>query len=112
MEIRKLFLNGREYGSIALADSFFLRLRGMLGRDFTRFDALLIRPCADIHTMFMKYPIDVLFISKDGQVIKAVSRIRPWTPYVGTMGAKSVIEIPAGRAKAMDVQRGDIVSVQ
>ena len=112
MEIRKLLINGREYGNLAIANRFFLRLRGMIGRDFSGFDALLIRPCSDIHTMFMRYPIDALFISEKGQILRVASRVRPWIPYLGEIGAKSVIELPAGRAKAMDIQRGDIVSVQ
>ena len=44
MKIKKLVINGLEMGSIAIADRFLLRLRGMLGRDFDQFDALLIEP--------------------------------------------------------------------
>ena len=70
MEIKKLIINNHSIGTIGIADQFLLRLRGLIRRDFSRFDALLIQPCSEIHTMFMAYPIDVLFINKTGKVMK------------------------------------------
>ena len=110
MEIKKLAINGRELGTIGIADRFFLRLRGMLGRNFSLFDALWIRPCSEIHTLFMEYPIDVLFIDKTGQVMKITENIRPWVPYAGARRAQSVIELPAGKAGEWIIQLGDHIS--
>ena len=111
MNIRKLAINDCELGEIGIADQFFLRLRGMLGRDFSRFDALLIRPCSEIHTLFMAYPIDVLFIDKTGQVVRITENLRPWVPYAGACGARSVIELPAGKAGEWKIQPEDHVSI-
>lgn len=112
MEIRKLYINGRLFGSVGIADSFQLRLRGLLGRDFSRFDGLVIRPCADIHTMFMKYPIDALFVNNDGEIVRIAAQVKPWVPYIGAKYAKAVIELPAGRAEEWTLHTGDCVSIQ
>lgn len=112
MEIRKLYINGRFFGSVGIADSFHLRLRGLLGRDFSRFDGLLIRPCADIHTMFMKYPIDVLFVNNDGEIVRIAAQVKPWVPFIGAKNSKVVIELPAGRAEEWALHAGDCVSIQ
>ena len=56
---------------VALADSFFTRAKGLLGRSFLPPDkGLLIRPCNSIHTFFMQFAIDVIFLSKTAEVIK------------------------------------------
>ena len=56
------------------------RLRGLLGRGgLAGGSALVIEPCTSIHTLFMKFSIDALFLSADGRVIRAISGLRPAT---------------------------------
>ena len=114
MKIKKLVINGLEMGSIAIADRFLLRLRGMLGRDFDQFDALLIEPCSEIHPLFLAYPIDVLCIDKMRQVIMIEENVEPWIPCIGTEDsyAYSVIELPAGKAGEWEIRVGDHISIQ
>lgn len=112
MRTGQLYINGRQYGTAGIADSFFLRLRGMLGRDFSCFDALLIRPCSSIHTMLMAYPIDAVFLNAGGKIIRIASNARPWTPYVGAKRVKSVLELPAGKAEEWNLRAGDRISVE
>ena len=112
MRTGQLYINGRQYGTAGIADSFFLRLRGMLGRDFSCFDVLLIRPCSSIHTMFMAYPIDVVFLNTREKIVRIAPNIRPWIPYIGARGAKSVIELPAGKAEKWNLRAGDSISVE
>ena len=112
MRTGQLYINGRQYGTAGIADSFFLRLRGMLGRDFSCFDALLIRPCSSIHTMLMAYPIDVLFLNSDCEIVKIASNLEPWRTYVGAKNAKSIIELPAGKAEEWNLREGDRISVE
>lgn len=106
MKIQRLFICGRYYGRIAVANTFFLRLRGMLGRNFTDFDAIMITPCGNIHTMFMAYPIDVLFVNERYQIEKVVENVEPWILYVGSSKAISVIELPAGKANEHGIKSG------
>lgn len=106
MDIQSLYINGEKRGRIAVANNFFLRLRGMLGRRFTDFEALMISPCSEIHTMFMAYPIDVLFVSRTGVVVKAVESVKPWIPFVGAPEALFVIEMPSGMIKEQAIVPG------
>ena len=112
MRTGQLYINGRKHGTAGIADSFFLRLRGMLGREFSDFDALLIRPCFSIHSMFMAYPIDALFLNSDCEIVKIASNLEPWRTYVGAKNAKSIIELPAGKAEEWNLREGDRISVE
>ncbi len=112
MKVARLYINKKECGHAGLADSFTLRLRGMIGRDFSSFDALLIQPCAEIHMMFMKYPIDAVFINSEGKIVRICTHLKPWTLYIGAKRAKSVLELPAGKAEEWELFVGDSVSVQ
>jgi hypothetical protein len=68
--------------------------------------ALIIAPTNAIHTFFMKFPIDVLFVAKDGRVVKARSILRPWR-MSAAWRAHAVVELPAGSLQRTSVQVGD-----
>jgi uncharacterized membrane protein (UPF0127 family) len=85
------------------------RNRGLLGR--ARLDegsALILAPCSSIHTFFMRFAIDVLFVRKDGRVVKMYSALPAWR-IAFALGAFAAIELPAGRAAASDTRSGDTV---
>ena len=70
---------------------------------------LLIEPCASIHMMFMRFPIDAVFYDKNRRVTKVVRNVRPWTGFAaGGRGARGVIELPAGSVGG--VKQGDQLS--
>jgi Uncharacterized ACR, COG1430 len=94
---------------IAIASSFAARAAGLFGlaRKYNgirhppleKIDhqselvlGLLIKPCSSIHTFFMAYPIDVLFLSSDGVVLKIVSGLKPWR-MAWCKGATAVLEM-------------------
>ncbi len=91
----------------AIADSSKTRKTGLLKH--TRFepgDGLWITPCEAVHTIGMKFPIDVLFLDKKLRVVK----IRPDMPQwriAGSFRAHSVLELPSGTAAATSTARGD-----
>src|ERR671922_1038887 len=65
--------------SCRVADRFASRLRGLLGRrGLAPGEGLLIRPASSIHTFFMRFPIDVAFLDRDGVVVKVVPNLSPW----------------------------------
>jgi|SRR3954464_7466439 uncharacterized membrane protein (UPF0127 family) len=83
------------------------RNRGLLGRD--HLDAghgLLLAPCFSIHTGFMQFPIDVIFVSRNGRVIKTCEAVPAWRMKVG-WGAYATVELPAGTLSRRPVIRGD-----
>lgn len=72
--------------------------------------AMIIAPTNAIHTFFMKFSIDVLFVAKDGVVVKTRDGLRPWR-MSAAWRAHAVIELPAGALQRSPVRVGDRVSV-
>lgn len=72
---------------------------------------LWIRPCNSVHTVGMRYPIDVVFINKDGTIAKVVDRLPPWRA-AGCRKAKSTLELRAGLAQALGLKPGMAVALQ
>lgn len=94
---------------VEIAVSRRARRRGLLGR--LRLDpstALVLVPCAAIHTAFMRFPIDVIFVNKEGRAVHVVQRLRPWRIAVSA-AAHGVIELAAGSLEKRDVRVGDRV---
>src|SRR5260370_10686287 len=92
--------NGRVVASrIELALDSRSRRRGLLGRDaLDKGAALIIAPCSSIHTFFMRFAIDVVFVSRDGRVLKAYPGLVQWRIAFST---RAVAGLPrAGRAPA------------
>jgi uncharacterized membrane protein (UPF0127 family) len=87
------------------------RRRGLLGRDaFEKGAALIIAPCSSIHTFFMRFAIDVVFVSRDGRVLKTYSTLVPWR-MAFSLGAFAVIELPAGALSESETRRGDTLQL-
>ena len=92
---------------VEVADTRSARRRGLLGRaGLEENAALMLVPCVAIHTAFMRFPIDVVFIDGDGCTVSTKSRIRPWR-IAAALGARAVIELPAGRLDACQIHIGD-----
>ena len=81
-------------------------MRGLLGRHALELDeGLLLRPAASIHTAFMRFPIDAVFVDDEGRVLRVADRIKPWRT-AAAKGAKAVIELPAGTAALAGIAPG------
>jgi len=79
---------------IIIADSLGARTKGLLGKmRMEDGQGLLIKPCSSIHMFFMKFPIDVLFLAKDGRVIKIVKGLKPWRLSGCLFGCHMVLEL-------------------
>jgi uncharacterized membrane protein (UPF0127 family) len=87
------------------------RKRGLLGRDgLASGQALVIAPTNLVHTFAMRFPIDILFMARDGRVLK-VRRAVPPRRIVGSWSAFAVVELAAGQADASDTRPGDSIEV-
>jgi uncharacterized membrane protein (UPF0127 family) len=83
------------------------RNKGLLGRTGIDVDdALIIAPCNAIHTFFMKFTIDVAFVNRQGTVVKACGRVRPWRLAIG-FGALAAIELREGTLEKAGTVKGD-----
>jgi uncharacterized membrane protein (UPF0127 family) len=83
------------------------RRRGLLGRDsLPEGSALIIAPSNAVHTFFMRFAIDIVFVRRDGVVIKVRSAVRPWR-MSAALRAFAVIELPAGSLAPTKTTAGD-----
>jgi uncharacterized protein len=86
------------------------RKQGLLGRDgLAEGEAIVIAPCNAVHTFFMKFPIDVVHVDREGRVLRVKSNLRPWRVDACWRGF-AVIELPGGTAERLGLQRGDFLS--
>ena len=90
-----------------LADSLWRRMRGLLGHSsLDAGDGIVLRPAWSIHTFFMRFPIDVLFVDADQVVAKVVGDLRPWHT-ASCRGARDVVELSAGETTRLGIKAGD-----
>ena len=96
-------------GEIEPAFESKARNRGLLGRaGLHDGSALILAPCSSIHTFFMRFAIDVLFVARDGRVLKIYPALPGWR-IAFAFRAFAAIELPAGTAAASDTRSGDAV---
>ncbi len=89
---------------IKLANTFFSRLKGLLGTEPLNFqEGLLISPCQQIHTHFMGYSVDVIFLNKNLQVIDIVYEMKPWKISKFYRSAYYVLELQVGKASKINI---------
>lgn len=81
---------------VFIADSYTKRLLGYMFRKKPHYDAILLKPCNSIHTFFMKFSIDVLFLNEHMEVVKKVLKLKPGKVVTNVIGAKIVIEAKEG----------------
>lgn len=91
----------------AVAASPLSRLKGLLGRASLRQDeGLLIRPAAAVHTCFMRFAIDVVFLDRQLRVLGVSPRLKPWR-FSARRGARVVLELAAGETERRGLRAGD-----
>jgi uncharacterized membrane protein (UPF0127 family) len=78
--------------------------RGHVGIDPTV--ALVLAPCSMVHTAFLRCPIDVLFVGRDGRAVRLVHSLQPWRA-TAAAGAYAAIELAAGALARSGVEVGD-----
>lgn len=112
MKYQDLFINGKKaFVNVYIADAFWARLRGWLGKETAGEDGLLILPCNSVHTFFMKFPIDVVFLNFKNQVITSVEVVRPHKIIWPVKEAKGVLELPAGAVARLAIKAGDFITL-
>jgi uncharacterized membrane protein (UPF0127 family) len=90
-----------------VADGPLVRMRGLLGRSsLPRDEGILLRPASSVHTWFMRFPIDVVFLDRDLAVLRVVPRLRPWRA-VARRRAAAVLELAAGESERRGLRPGD-----
>jgi len=95
-----------------VADSIRTRAKGLLGRSGLGPDeALLLRPASSVHTAFMRFPIDVVFLDRDLNVLEVVEAVPPWR-VKARRGARAVLELAADEAARQGIAPGDTLRIE
>jgi uncharacterized membrane protein (UPF0127 family) len=93
---------------VEVADDFIQRMAGLLGRrSLPAGSGLLLSPCDSVHMLFMRFPIDVVFLDSENRVVKVAHSLAPWRLAFGGRGARKALELPAGTARGAGVGPGE-----
>lgn len=98
--------------NLFLADSFWSRMKGLMGKkDLPEDEGLLLVPCNSVHSMFMRFPIDLLFLNRELRVIKIIDRFKPWKATPIIRDCYQVVELKAGVASIKGVTIKDELDI-
>jgi len=85
---------------------------GLMGRrSLPPGGGLIIQPCNSVVSFFMRFPIDVVFLDRDGKVCHMMRSMVPWRASKIVRGSKLVVELPAGTLAGSGTQHGDSISI-
>jgi uncharacterized membrane protein (UPF0127 family) len=105
--------DGSPVARVRIATSMWARFWGLMGkRRLPDGEALLIDPCSSVHTMFMRFPIDVVYLDAENRVLKVVDSMKPWRASLGGKGAKRVLEMLPGAAAAAGLGPGAVLDLE
>ncbi|MFZ0288716.1 MAG: DUF192 domain-containing protein [Candidatus Sulfotelmatobacter sp.] len=100
---------------LAVAQTHWSRLRGLLGAsedDFRNGRGLWIRPCRGVHTLAMCFPIDVVYLNRDGTVVHLEPNLQPWRFAPVRLQAASVLELPSHTVAQTETALGDRIEIK
>lgn len=95
-------------GTVQIADSFRTRLQGLLGsKSLPSFRGLLLKPCQQVHTIGMRYPISIWYVNKELEIIKIIDELLPnhFSPFIRQ--SQMIIEFPSTWAQLTESRAGD-----
>jgi len=109
MKVTNLTRNTVLASRLEVADSGAKRSKGLLGRKgLAPGEGLWIVPCESVHTFFMQFPIDLVYLDRKHRVRKVRSNVPPWR-MSACLSAHSIIELPAGTIRKTQTKPGDVV---
>jgi uncharacterized protein len=99
---------------LSIAGTHWSRLRGLMGKDAASFpagDGLWIVPSRGVHTLAMKFPIDVLYLDTSKHVVHVEQNLKPWRVAKVSMHTASVLELPGNTLKSSGTSIGDEIEI-
>jgi uncharacterized membrane protein (UPF0127 family) len=99
--------------NVRIAEDFFSRAKGLLGEKSLQVGSgLWIKRCSSIHTFFMQFPIDVIFVDRHLRVKGIYNDLQPWRATFPIWKGNSVFELPAGTLAQLSIKLGDQLDVR
>lgn len=107
MRSLRIAVRGGKLLTVAVADRFFSRLKGLLGTTSLPADrGLLLCRCNSVHMIGMRYPLDIVYLDKNGVILKLVEELRPWRLSV-CLRARDTLEVASGTIRRAGWQVGE-----
>ncbi len=111
MRIIQILLNDNEAGqqvlNICVAETFFTRLKGLLGTaSLTDNQGMLLRNCNSVHMVGMRYALDIVYLNSEGRILKLVENLQPWRASI-CWAAQDTLEVKAGTISRTKWQIGE-----
>ena len=106
-------ISGKELASnLTVADSVFTRMKGLLGKKSLAYgEGIWLKPCKGIHTLGMRFPIDVVVLDKNLNVIAIIDALKPNRLTAIYSKAATVLELPAHSAAKSGLSTGDVIEI-
>ncbi|CEG28324.1 DUF192 domain-containing protein [Bacillus sp. B-jedd] len=90
------------------ADSFFTRFKGLMFRkEPISNEGLWILPCNAVHMFFMSFPLDIVLLNEQHNVVRCYPHLKPWTATKPEKRAHSTLELPAGTISRLGIEIGN-----
>ncbi len=97
--------------NVKSAENFFTRSIGLISKkSLSDSEALIIKPCCSIHTFFMRFKIDVLFVNKQNQIVSLYENVKPWRILPIHLGSFYVVELAAESISNKNIEKGDLIT--
>jgi uncharacterized membrane protein (UPF0127 family) len=97
--------------AIEVAESASQKVKGLLGRECLEDgQGLLFKGAGSLHTLFMRFPIDIIYTNQQGKVVKTAKAVRPFKLVAAPLRCHYAIELPAGAITASKTEVGDSLS--
>lgn len=113
MRVRNLSRDADLADRATVADTFWRRLRRLLGRDgLAAGEGLVIVPCNSVHMLGMRFPLDVLYLDRAGTVLRTLPALRPGQFGPVVWRSHVAVELPAGTIAATGTVPGDRVALE
>lgn len=98
--------------NVEVADNFVKRTFGLIPRkSIAEGEALVIKPCSSIHTFFMKFPIDVLFVDKNNKIVALYENVKKNRILPIHLSSMYVVELKAGQISSKTIEKCDIIQI-
>lgn len=117
-KLRRFSVRNADRGTVVatrarLASSFVDRFLGLMMRSGVEDGGgILLTKSSSIHSFFMRFRFDALYLDNDGRVVKVVEAMAPWRISFGGKGAKNTLELAAGAASASGTQAGHLLAFE
>lgn len=98
---------------VYVADNFVTRTIGLISKkEIFEGEGMVIKPCCSIHTFFMKFEIDVLFVNKKNEVVAFYEKVKPNRILPIHFDSEYVIELPAQTVSTKKIEKGDLLILE